>query len=496
MVGPAFGTSRLVEAVSDPPNLLLFMPDQLRADCVGAFGNDVVHTPAIDALAARGVRFTNTYSQHSVCAQSRISMFTGLYPHVNGHRSLEYLLAPDEPNIFARLQSAGYHVALAGARGDMLGPGVTRASSDRFGFTTGPKLEDLARWHASPFEPGSKWYDAFYGGPVDGDMFEFDAATVQTAIDWLTGGLPEPWCLLVALVFPHPPFTVERRWYERYEGVPITPPVPPTFDGKPGFYRELHTRYGLDRLSPADWVEIRRTYYAMISRVDDQFRQVLDAVDQSGQAARTVTFFFTDHGEYLGDYGLVEKWPAGVDDVLVRNPLIVHDPRGPSGIADTFVEMIDLTATLEDFAGLERGLHFGRSLRAVLSDPAHPHRDAAFSEGGFLLAEEPLLENGDAGQYRHKQAIQHDRTELVGRVAAIRTEQWCYVERLYEGPELYHRTADPMETTNLAGRAEHASTERELRERMFRWLFETSDLVSARRDPRFDDELQRAMFST
>jgi arylsulfatase A-like enzyme len=107
MVGPAFGTSRLVEAVSDPPNLLLFMPDQLRADCVGAFGNDVVHTPAIDALAARGVRFTNTYSQHSVCAQSRISMFTGLYPHVNGHRSLEYLLAPDEPNIFAACSRPG-----------------------------------------------------------------------------------------------------------------------------------------------------------------------------------------------------------------------------------------------------------------------------------------------------------------------------------------------------------------------------------------------------
>ncbi len=83
-------------------NLLLFMPDQLRADCVGVFGNGVVHTPALDALAARGVRFTNVYSQHSVCAQSRISMFTGLYPHVAGHRTLEHLLAPHEPNVTCR----------------------------------------------------------------------------------------------------------------------------------------------------------------------------------------------------------------------------------------------------------------------------------------------------------------------------------------------------------------------------------------------------------
>jgi hypothetical protein len=70
----------------------------------------------------------------------------------------------------------------------------------------------------------------------------------------------------------------------------------------------------------------------------------------------------------------------------------------------------------------------------------------------------------------------------------------CYVERLYEGPELYDRRADPRETTNLAGQPEHAARERELRDRIFRWLFETSDVIATRRDPRFDDDLQRALF--
>jgi arylsulfatase A-like enzyme len=472
------------------------MPDQLRADCVGAFGNDVVHTPTIDALAARGVRFENAYSQHSVCAQSRISMFTGLYPHVAGHRSLEHLLAAHEPNVFARLRDAGYHVALAGARGDMLGPGVTRASSDRFGFRVPPELEDLARWHRSPFEPGSKWYDAFYGGPIEGELFEFDAATVQTAIEWLSEGLPEPWCLFVALMFPHPPFAVERRWYELYDGVEMPAPLPPNLDGKPAFHEEIRRRYGLDRLSPDDWAEITRTYYGMVSRVDDQLGQVLGALDRAGQAERTVTCFFTDHGEYLGDFGLIEKWPSGVDEVLVRNPLIVHDPTRERGVASAFVELVDLTATLEDFAGLEPGLHFGRSFRPLLADPAASHRDAAFSEGGFLVREEPWLETGDEGQYRHKQVIQHERTELVGRVIAVRTTDWSYVERLYEGPELYDRRVDRRETVNLAGRPEVAGVERELRDQIFRWLFETSDIVPARRDPRFDDDLQRELFGS
>lgn len=478
------------------PNLLLFMPDQLRADSVGAFGNPVVQTPNIDALAARGVRFENAYSQHSVCAQSRISMFTGLYPHVAGHRTLEHLLAGHEPNVFGRLREGGYHVALAGARGDLFAAGGTRASSDRFGFTVPPRLEDLGRWHASPYEPGSKWYGAFYGGPVDGELFEFDAATVGTAIDWLTDGLPEPWCLFVPLLFPHPPFTVEQRWYDLYAGVDLPRPVPPTFDGKPGFYREIHRRYGLDRMSPDDWAEVIRTYYAMISRVDDHLGQVLAAIDAAGCAERTVTWFYTDHGEYLGDFGLVEKWPSGLDDVLVRNPLIVHDPGGASGVASSFVEMVDLTATLEDLAGLESGRHFGRSLRPLLADPSSAHRDAAFSEGGFLLSEEPLLEAGDEGAYRHKQQIQHERPELVGRAVAVRTERWSYVERLYEGPELYDRLGDRHETTNVAGQPEHAAAERELRDLIFRWLFETSDLVPDRRDPRFDDDLQQAIFGS
>lgn len=481
-------------SLDTPRNLLLFMPDQLRADAVGAFGNPVVHTPNVDALAARGVRFPNAYSQHSVCAQSRISMFTGQYPHVAGHRTLEHLLSPDEPNVFARLRDAGYHVALAGARGDMFGPGVTRASCDRFGFTRRPDLGDLGRWHSSPFEPDSKWYDAFYGGPLDSELFEFDAATVATSIDWVTEGLPEPWCLLVALMFPHPPFAVECRWYDRYEGVAMPTPVPPSTSGKPGFHRAIRERYGLDRMAEEDWAEITRTYYAMVTRVDDQLGQVLDAVEQAGQADRTVTFFFTDHGEYLGDFGLIEKWPSGVDDVLVRNPLVVHDPMaGGLGVAPSFVEMVDLTATLEDFAGLEPGLHFGRSFRSLLSDPTLPHRDAAFSEGGFLLREEPLLEAGDEGQYRHKQAIQHEQPELVGRVIAVRTDDWCYVERLYEDPELYDRHRDPGETTNLAGRPEFAEIEQGLRLRMFRWLFETSDIVPTRRDPRFDDDLRQAL---
>ncbi len=467
------------------------MPDQLRADCVGAFGNPQAHTPHIDALASRGTRFANAYAQHSVCSQSRISMFTGWYPHVNGHRTLNHLLQPSEPNVFRQLKDAGYHVALAGARGDMMGVGVTEASSSRYGFTVKPDLSLLG--NKGPYPEDHKYYYAFYTGLLDGkDPVDLDEATVRTAMDWLSEGLPEPWCLFVPLLYPHPPFTVHQPWFSLHDRQNVPLPVRTNLDQKPRFMRAIHERYGLARLDDDDWREIIATYYGMVSRVDDQLGRLLQAVETAGAAERTVSFFFTDHGEYLGDYGLIEKWMSGLDDCLLRNPLIIHQPGRAAGVAEGLVELVDLTATLLDLGEVETShTHFGRSLVPLLEEPSLAHRDAAFSEGGFVLAEEPLLESGTGGHYKHKQDLQHEDTSLTGRAIAIRTAEWAYTERLYEGPELYDRQADPRETTNLAGRRGNEAIERDLRDRIFRWLFETSDVIPWTPDPRFDPALLR-----
>ena len=475
------------------PNLLLFMPDQLRADSVGVFGNAVVQTPNIDRLALDGIRFEQAFGQHSVCTQSRVSMFTGWYPHTAGHRSLSYLLQPNEPNVFRTLHDDGYHVALAGARGDMMAEGVTALSADRWGLTRAPDLAAVGEWHRRRHDDHHRLAYSFLSGRLDGDPFDLDEATVSTAIDWLTEGLPEPWCLLVPLIYPHPPFAVEEPWYSLHDraSVPL-----PHFDagiGKPGFHAEIRHRYGLDALTEDDWREIVAVYYGMISRVDAQLGRMLEAVDDAGQSDSTVTFFFTDHGEYLGDFGLIEKWPSGLEDCLVRNPLIVHDPSAGSGTTSSLVEMIDLTATMLDLAEIQPGYtHFGRSLRPLLTDPTRPHRAAAFSEGGFLATEGPLLEPNSAGHYRHKQDIQHELTELVGKAMAVRTAGWTYVERLYEGAELYDRDADPLERRNLIDSGRHADVVAEHRHLLARWMLETADVFPWAPDPRMETVLRDA----
>lgn len=148
--------------MSDPSNFLLFVADQLRSDAVGAFGNTVVQTPRLDALAARGTTFTNAFAQFPACTPSRASFMTGWYPHVAGHRTLTHLLRPHEPNLLRTLRTSGYNVAWIGDRGDTLAPGVTEASTDFCGFDDPPPGPFPDATLEAPPDP--RLSDAFYGG--------------------------------------------------------------------------------------------------------------------------------------------------------------------------------------------------------------------------------------------------------------------------------------------------------------------------------------------
>jgi hypothetical protein len=257
--------------------------------------------------------------------------------------------------------------------------------------------------------------------------------------------------------------------------------------GKPRFHAALRDRYGTDRLSERDWAEIARTYYGMISRVDDQLGRVMRAVERAGAAERTAWFFFTDHGEYLGDYGLVEKWPSGLERCLLQNPLIVAVPGARSGqVASSFVETVDLLPTLLELAGTRaQHTHFGRSFLPLLHDPRAAHRDAAFAEGGFHVRDVDLFEASLQGFYRNKTSLQRERPELLGKAIVMRTERHICVHRLFEGDELYDRAADPHEARNLLGEEGAEGLAREYRDRILEWLLATSDVIPWEPDPRF-----------
>ena len=203
------------------------------------------------------------------------------------------------------------------------------------------------------------------------------------------------------------------------------------------------------------FTELRATYYGMCARVDAQFGTVVAALKTSGIYDDSAIFFFSDHGDFTGDYGLVEKTQNTFEDCLTRVPLIVKAPADKPiqpGIRDQLVELIDFTATAYEWAGINPGYdHFGRSLSPLIAGSADEHRDAVFCEGGRRYGEEQAMEK-DSPSFYDSSGLYWPRVQLQGsesgehsKAAMCRTKDYKYVRRLYETDELYDLKKDPGE---------------------------------------------------
>ncbi|CAG7564510.1 unnamed protein product [Fusarium equiseti] len=478
----------------DRPNYVIFMPDQLRYDSLGCTtGPDSeIKTPNIDAFAVRGSLFTNCFTQASVCSQSRCSMFTGTYPHVSGHRSLENLIKPWEPNVFRSLKESGYHVACLAPRGDTFAPTVTELSLSEYGFLETPEFTPKFAGGGREVNE-SIWGRLFYRGVRDADKaLDYDEAVVRSALTWLDcPPTDKPWVLFMPLIFPHCPFQVEEPYFSMYDRSKVSD-VEATIDKKTGYepryMKSIREKYGTQRATPEIWREIKATYYGMITRLDDQFGRVLSKVDELGLWKDTVTMFFTDHGEYLGDHGLIEKWPSGLSETLVHEPLIIGGAGLPEGKRiDAMAEMVDLVPTMLEMSGIgESFAHNGLSWVPLLCKDTKEHKQYAFSEGGFLTSEEPILEQAPY-PYDLKAGLQHEDTTLVGKAISLRDENWTFVYRLYEPAELYHRHNDRHELHNLAQDPQHKELADKYEKATLKWLLEGADVMPWTKDPRFPE---------
>jgi arylsulfatase A-like enzyme len=258
-------------------------------------------------------------------------------------------------------------------------------------------------------------------------------------------------------------------------------PVPPVDKGKPMFHRALRERFRLDELDASYWAEISRTYYGMVSRVDAQLGRIVQSVDRLGATDRTATFVFTDHGEYLGDFGLVEKWASGMEPGLTKMPLIGAIPGGPEANAsDAMVEMVDMMPTILELAGLEtKHSHFGKSFMGPLTgDDAAGARSAAFTDGG--LAADDLRRMAGLQlpfMYGARAEMFTTRPELMTKTVAMRTHDHTYVYRLHDTDELYDRRDDPEETMNLVDDPAVADVARTMRDGILEWMVDTSDVL-------------------
>ena len=471
------------------PNLVLFVSDELRADALACYGNPVTKTPNFDRLAADGARFENCHVQFPVCGASRCSMLTGWPTSVRGHRSLYYFLRPDEPNLFRYLKQGGYDVFWFG-KNDALAAQSFYDSVTEWSERGRPEpataVSRAGGSSPASLTPGS--YSFLYG-PMGDRRSTGDYALVRAAVDILERKEADrPFCIFIAMGEPHPPYAAPADFHDMYSPAALPPLIPPGLPDRPSFHEGIRDAYGLTKLSADTFRRIRAVYYGQVSYADWLLGELLDAVERTNHTRDTAIFCLADHGDYAGDFGLVEKWPNGLEDVLTHVPLIARVPGGAKNVrASEIVELYDVMQTCLDLAGMRaHHTHFARSLMPQLSGGRGDPGRAAFAEGGYNVYEpqcfEPLGAGG--GPYTGKIELQNARPQTVSRTAMVRTAEAKLIVRPNGQSELYRYATDPREMRNLHGENGVAALREELERRLLHWYIDTSGVAPMDKDQR------------
>lgn len=491
------------------PHIIIFNPDEMRWDTMAHMGNPAAVTPYLDNFAQNeAVSFSNAFCQNPVCVPSRCSFFTGLYPHVHGHRTVAHLLRPGETTLLKEMRESGYHVWM-NSRNDLTAAqveGWTESHADTifYGGDT-PKAPGPINPNPKGSVEDKQFYSHYHGQLAldeNGRNYTGDDEVVDAAINQINNRpLDKPLCMFLGLMYPHTPYQVEEPYYSAIDRSKLMPRVrADQCQGKPRMQQLLREYQHMDEYTDQDWDELRATYLGMCMKVDQQFGKLCDALKAAGIYEDSAIFFFSDHGDFAGDYDLPEKAQNCFEDCLTKVPLLIKPPSGYAadpGISDSLVELVDFYATAMDYAGVAPShTHFGKSLHPVLEKRDTPHREVVFCEGGRMPGETHCDEYHAAGQqgrsrefvyWPRKTAQRDDFAHAKGTM--IRDQNYKYIMRAAGQDEFYDLRKDPSEMINRIEDHAYAPVVAAMQIKMLRWYQETCDVVPFDFDKRFTPEM-------
>ncbi|MTI03378.1 sulfatase [Roseibium sp. RKSG952] len=491
-----------------PKNIILIMTDQQRADSLGCTGNPVVNTPNIDALAACGAVFRQHFTPHQICSPSRSTLFSGLYARNHGLTRNGVALPGDLPLITHDLKEASYRTHGVGKfHFQPILAGLEHAMPDSNAFWKLPEsdgwngpfygfdtVDILIGESVSATEGGhyAQWLNetapdaaALYLPenalePQAGDMDEVWKSAIPSELHyntWITDRArdfvrdqdkEQPFFLFVSYPDPHHPFAPPAPWCDMYD--PNDVPAPalrpdelsdmPSYilDGdreetgksyveflrNPGPPREQGFMQTTQRFSETSLRQAIAHTYGMVSMIDNCIGRLMAQLETSGLAEDTLIIFTSDHGELLGDHGLIRKGPSPYRSLL-HVPLIMAGPGIAPGERNTITSHLDLRATLQDYIGLRSQPTDGHSFQPLLSDRDAPARSELFAE-------------------------YHPRTRMDTYNQTLMTGDWritIYPENPEWG-ELFHLLNDPGEHINLFFEPKYSARKQNFIERMAR----------------------------
>ncbi len=364
-----------------PPNILVFLVDDLRAD-LGAYGSKHVQTPNIDKLASEGIRFNHAYSQQALCAPSRVSIMTGMRPETLGIYSLGRearlrLKHPDVATIPQLFKANGYKTI-------SLGKVYHSTVDDQESWTTHIKKEPNTY-----VVPGNKEKKFAYEAEDVNDLTYKDGRVARDAVNLLGKLKNDKFMMVVGFSKPHLPFNAPKKYWDLYNKKAFDVPSREKPSNMYGLaltkWNELRSYGGIPKEGDLN-DDLTRTliqgYYASVSYVDAQVGKVMAALEEQKLRDNTLVVFMSDHGYKLGEYGAWNKHTNMELDARV--PLIIsretgYKNRQTNQVSNALVENIDVFPTILDAAGLAKPVIDGKSLLPLIDNPNKKWDDAAYS---------------------------------------------------------------------------------------------------------------------
>ena len=482
------------------------MTDQHRADCLGFMGHPCVQTPNLDALVRESVVFDRAFCQSPVCMASRGALFTGRYPAAIRIRGMG-LLPPSEVTIAETLKRHGYRTGAFGkvhltpeqytknqlkssvplldwrlfAKDACLSPIPDDPYKVNYGFDLHIGCDDLGmglhqEWLARHAPELVTLKPTRYDEPAPGDLYvspypsEYHHSTfiAQSCIDFLKarqGG--EPWFAFCSFVRPHHPFEAPADQIARYDFDAV--PLPEAKGGVDPAFIPPPISDAIGELEGYSDTVIRRTilhYLASISLIDDNVGRILATLRENGQLDNTIIVFVADHGEFLGNHGLLRKPSMHYDEVM-QVPLMVRIPNGTGRRVSGLVELVDVMPTC----------------LGLLEVPGHPGIQGRDWSNALRHGEEIDRKDVYSDMFDLQGTFTGQGAGPYGAACTLRTAEWkltIYPNAGMQFGQLFDLANDPDETNNLYGDPTHRSTREELLWRLFARAFQNTDPLPVR----------------
>lgn len=479
----------LAQETSKSPNIIIIMADQLRADLLAREGYPLETMPFSDSLAQKGTWFDKAYTAAPASGPARVSMLTGRYPSVTHVRSNHNLAdAFYTKDIFDIAKEQGYATTLVGKNHSHLSKervdywcpynhdyqeGGDKTEIGKQFDTYLRSLDMYAGMKASP-----------YG--IEGQIPYRMVDNASQVIDSIQG---KPFLMWFSMPEPHNPYQVCEPYFSMFppQDLPKMRTSEKDLKTKGKEYELLAEMMAQGHIGyQEDLQRLRSNYHGMLRMIDDQLARLVSKLKEKGIYENTIIVFLADHGDYVGEYGLMKKG-VGLDDAIARIPMQWSGPgiKASAKAHDAHVNIIDIFPTVCEIIGADIPMGVqGRSLWPLLQGKEYPKQEFASvmvqdGYGGMYYTKE------DASDYRAEGAVgkkglffdELNTWTQSGTMRMLRKGDWKLVYDMDGNGQLYNLAKDPSELDNLFGNKKYDKVRNEMIETLLRWNISTEDPI-------------------